>query len=396
MKEFWNNLKAYWEKSADTKITIGSVTISRLAVFGIAAVILIAALIALIYLMYGSNEMELVTERIPVDAHQTYRINDSVLSFQTDDSLVKFNLKTDKEPSTAHLNAAIDGYDVSEELTIVYSANVVKVQDRQGFTLSGGSVQDVRVGKSHAAVLFLNPTGDTRILLLRVKNNTLETLNTIVFNSSSVVAFDFASTENGELLWVSTVDVGQFAEEAIVRIYDCSLDGTLIYYSSPFYNQTIHDMYLSEQCMFLIGTQDIIRYDREADGGFTSEKHRTRIYGSHVVDFTAVEESAYFIVVPDIANEVGQHLFRLITISQTDDPWATMMQIHTASPIVGAFLQGSQIRVLTQTHFTIYTYTGSQREQLELKEVPVFAYRYSEEYFLMLTRDDCYRVSLKE
>ena len=101
MKEFWNNLKAYWEKSADTKITIGSVTISRLAVFGIAAVILIAALIALIYLMYGSNEMELVTERIPVDAHQTYRINDSVLSFQTDDSLVKFNLKTDKEPSTA-------------------------------------------------------------------------------------------------------------------------------------------------------------------------------------------------------------------------------------------------------------------------------------------------------
>lgn len=396
MNEFWSNIKSYFAKSADTKLTVGSFTISRLAVFGLAALILLVALFALIYLMYGSNEIELVLDRTPVNVHYRYRINDSVVSYQTDTALVKFDATTDKELASADLNAAIDGYDVSDTLTIVYSGNVVKVQDRQGFTLSGGTVQDVRVGKSHAAVLFLNPTGETRILLLRVKANSLETVNTIVFSASSVVAFDFVSTGDHELLWVSTIDVGQFAEESIVRIYDCALDGALTYYSSPFYNQTIHDLFLSEQCMFLIGTQDIIRYDREEDGGFTPEKHRARIYGSHVVDFTVVEESAYFLVVPDIQNEAGSHLFRLITISQTDDPWATMMQIHTASPVVGAFLQHSQIRVLTQTHFTIYSYTGSQREQLELSEVPVFAHRYSEDAFLLFTNDDCYRATLKE
>lgn len=393
MENFRSNVREYLKRSAETKLKIGVFTISRLAVFGVAIAILVMAAFALIYILYGNQETQLYLERTPVTLPADYRVDDGILSYRTDSSLETFYGKSSKEVDSAKLYASIDGYDVSETLTILYAGNAVQVRGRQGFSLSAGTISDVRAGKSHAAVLFRNPAGENHIQLL---DSDGVSLNTILLNDSTVVAFDFLDAGNGrELLWVSTLDVGQFTEESLVRIYDCDRKGTLLFYSASFYNQTVYDVYLSEQCLFLVGTQDIVRYHREDDGGFTSEKDRIAVFGSTVVDFAYVEESAYFITIPHIGDGTNSHLFRLLTISQTDDTWATVMQVHTASPIVGAFLMESQIRVLTKESFTAYSYTGAVREQIELKEFPSAAYRYSDTEFLFLTETECFRAYMK-
>lgn len=393
MENFRSNVREYLRKSSETKLTIGVFTISRLAVFGVAIAILIVAAFALIYILYGNQETQLILERTPVVLRSNYRVDDGILSCQTDNSLETFHGRSSKEVDSAALYASIDGYDVSETMTILYAGNAVQVRNRQGFSINGGTVTDVRAGKNYAAALFQNQAGENHIQLL---DSDGVSLNTIILNDSAVVAFDFLDAGNGkELLWVSTLDVGQFTEESLVRIYDCDRKGSLLFYSASFYSQTVYDVYLSDQCLFLVGTQDIVRYNREDDGGFTSEKDRFAVFGSTIVDFAFVEESAYFITIPHIGDGTNSHLFRLLTTSQTDDTWATVMQVHTASPIVGAFLMESQIRVLTKESFTAYSYTGAVREQIELKEIPLAAYRYNDTEFLFLTETECFRAYMK-
>jgi hypothetical protein len=222
----------------------------------------------------------------------------------------------------------------------------------------------------------------------------LHIINTLTFTGDSkVVAFDLLSAGSTELLWVSTMNAKQFSEESIVRIYDCRNGGALIHFSSPFYNQSIYDAYLSDRCLFLVGTQAIMRYDRE-EGGFSAERDRVRVYGSTIVDFAAGTETAYFIALPVAAEGEENSLVRLITISETDDLWSNVMQKYMPSPVVGAFLFNGNICVFTRENFLQFTYAGKKLLDLEPQYVPAAAFRYGSDGFLIVTEQNCYRVTL--
>ncbi len=170
----------------------------------------------------------------------------------------------------------------------------------------------------------------------------------------------------------------------------------MIHYSTAFYNQSIYDAYLSDRCLFLIGTQAIIRYDRESSGGFSGERDRVRVYGSTVVDFRSGAESAYFIALPDAAENAENSLVRLITISQTDDLWSTVMQKYLPAPIVGAFLHKDSICIFTRENFLQYSFAGKKLNDLEQQHVPTAVFEFGDEAFLAICDDACYRVTIEE
>ena len=389
MKDFFDRIRQYLHESAERKLIIGGMTVSRLTIFGIAAGILLAAIFALIYIMYGKRDTALTYEKTDVDIGYTYRQKDNLLSYRAGEYL--FTYDGEKNIFTFYPVNGIQGYDASPSMTIVYAGAAFKIQgNKETLALSDGTILDVRAGINHAALLFMSPSGDNRILLLDRRMNAVNTLN---YNDSEVVAFGLLDGGSKEYLWVSTTDVRQFSEESIVRIYDCDT-GAMIHYSSAFYNQSIYKAYLSGSCLFLVGTQSIVRYDRDGDG-FSAERDRIRVYGSTVTDFAPAGESAYFIALPDTAEGAGNNLVRLITVSQTDDLWSTVMQKYLPAPVVGAFVHKGSLCVFTQDHFLQYSFAGKKLLDLEQDNVPTAVYECGDAAFLVFTGSACYRATLE-
>jgi hypothetical protein len=384
-------IREYIRDSADRKLTVGRMAVSRLAFFGLAAGIVIVGAIALIAVLMAKREKGLTFARADVISGYTYRMKDDLLTYRTEDRLYTYD--GTKDVSTYYPIANIEGYDTSDSMTIVYAGSQFKIQGVETLSLTSGTILDVRAGKNYAALLFKNPGADRDERFILIIDRQMHSINQISFKDSEIVAFDFLDTGTTELLWVSTMDVGQFTEESIVRIYDCGKEGAMIHYTSPFYNQTIYNLYLSDRCLFMVGTQSIIRYDRE-ESGFSAERDRVRVYGSTIVDFSAGSETAYFIALPVAAEGEENSLVRLITISETDDLWSNVMQKYMPSPVVGAFLFNENICVFTREDFLQFSFAGKKLLDLEPQYKPVAAFRCSSVGFLVVTEQNCYRVTL--
>ena len=386
MNNLWDRIREYLRESANRKLMIGRMTVSRLTIFGIAGGILLAAVFALIYLAYGKRDTALTYARTDVDPGFDYRIKDGLIAYQAGEYLYTFD--GEKNAFTFYHVNGIQGYDAGPSMTIVYAGPAFQIQgNKETLALSDGEIMDVRAGTEHAAILFKSPSGDNRIMILDRRQNAV---NTLSYNDSEVVAFGLLNGGSTEYLWVSTTDVKQFSEESIVRIYDCS-SGAMIHYTSAFYNQSIYQAYLSDSCLFLVGTQAIVRYDRDQNGGFSAERDRIRVYGSTIVDFAPGTESAYFIALPDAAEGTENNLVRLITISQTDDLWSTVMQKYLPAPIVGAFVHKGNICVFTRENFLQYSFAGKKLLDVEQAYIPTSVYEFGNTAFLIVTDSACYR-----
>ena len=393
MKEFWTRIRIYLRESAERKLMIGRMSVSRLTIFGVAAGILLAAVLALIYLTYGKRDTALTYARADVRGGYSYRMRDNLLSYRAENYLYTYD--GERNVSTFYELGTIDGYDVSSSMAIAYSGSAFLIpgvqRNAQPKVLSNGTILDVRAGANYAAILFENPNGDRHILIV---TRAMESVSTLSFKDGDVVAFDFVRSGASELLWVSTMDVKQFTEESIVRLYDCRNGGAMVHYTSAFYNQSIYNAYLSDTCLFLIGTQAIIRYDRDEDGGFSAERDRVRVYGSTIVDFSAGPESAYFIALPDAAEGGENNLVRLITVSETDYLWSTVMQKYMPAPVVGAFLHQNRVCVFTRENFLQFSFAGKKLLDVEQQYVPNAVFEYGDTGFLVLTDDACYRATV--
>ena len=392
MSSFGENIREYLRESRDRKLTVGRMAVSRLAFFGFAVGIVVVGVLVLIAVVLSKREKGLTFTRADVVGGYTYRLKDDRISYRTEDRLYIYDCA--KDLSTFYPIGNIEGYDSSASMTIVYAGSQFHVQGaKQPLSLTSGTILDVRAGTNYAALLFKNPGADRDERFLLIIDKNMHSVNQLSFKDSEIVAFDFLNTGSTELLWVSTMDVGQFTEESIVRIYDCGKQGAMIHYTSPFYNQAIYNAYLSDRCLFLVGTQSIIRYDRDEDS-FSAERDRVRVYGSTIVDFYAGSETAYFIALPDAAEGEDNSLVRLITISETDDLWSNVMQSFMPSPVVGAFLFNGSICIFTQENFLQLSFAGKKLLDLEPAYTPVKAFRYGSDGFFIVTEQNCYRVTL--
>ena len=394
MESTGDRIREYLRESAERKLTIGRMTVSRLAIFGVAAVILAVGALALFMLLFAKHETGLTFTRADVVNGYTYRMKDNLLNYRTEDRIYTYDAAKDLSTYYA-INKRIEGYDTSSTMTVVYAGSQFKIQGQEDVkTLTSGTIIDVRAGHNYAALLSKIPVADRDDRFIQIIDKEMHSVNTISFKDSEIVAFDFLDTGTTELLWVSTMDIGQFTEESIVRIYDCGKQGAMIHYTTPFYNQSIYNAYLSDRCLFLVGTHAIIRYDREDDGGFSAERNRVRVYGSTIVDFSAGNETAYFIAEPVAAEGEENSLVRLITISQTDDLWSNVMQKYLPSPIVGAFLFDGTICVFTKENFLQDSFAGKKLNDLEPQYKPIAAFRCGQDGFFVVTEQSCYRVTI--
>lgn len=397
MRDFWENIKARLSKLGDEEVRILGRGIKRSYLLLAAVLIVAVAILAPIVISLSNREVSIELERTDIEPGHTYRVNDGVVFYETEHYYVSIDPNESTRVEQVELYVDADGYDMSSSVRLLYLGSSAQIMGQDAFVMGGGeTILSGRAGRRYAAFLYRNQYGDSRILLVDAQSRpTTEVVATIPIAGGEVTAFGFLeASNNSELLWVSTVDVNQFSEEAIVRVYNCDRSGGLMFYSASFYNQTIEDVRLTSRCLFLIGTQDIVRYDR-TDDGFSSERARISIYGSCVIDCKEAQDgsSAYFVTLPETEAGEQTRLFRLLTVSQSDESWATVLQQFMPAPIVSAFLQNNRICIVTDEAYEEYSYAGKSQLILDLNVTPK-AVIPAETTFLLFTDTVVYRATV--
>ena len=171
MRDFWRKIKAYLRKSASVEVKIGQMTVTRLTIFGVAAAIVVFGLVFLLYMVYGNKEVRLNLERTDMEPGHAYRINDGVVFYDTSSSYISLKPAESARVNTSNALVTADGYDISSTTKVVFlgsSAQIIGPEHEQDeFVLEGGGrILSARAGRRHAALLYRNQYGDSRISIM--------------------------------------------------------------------------------------------------------------------------------------------------------------------------------------------------------------------------------------
>jgi len=355
----------------------------RLILFGLVALVLFGGLFAVFFLMFRQRDASLTYEKLGIQANMDYTVSGNYLSYASTTDLIQVNIADTKRSTVTNLPTAIDGFGVSSTMTAVYAGSNLQLRNFNTLTLNG-TIRGVACGEGHCAALRTNDMSGLDSIV--VFNASAEAVgNPIDFSESKVVNFGFETKYGRELLWVICVNTQASLPVTTVRLYDYTNGGAMSYYPS-FYEQSIERVYFTQDSVFLVGTEDIIRYSMDS----SRERYRVGIYGKEVMDVAASNGTVRFLLKP--RGSSNQHTLYTLALAEADAPNTTMLTVYVGENIVNAFLQASGIRIVTRTRMISYTFAGknSPSADIELAYPADEALKLDEASFLLVSGDDCY------
>lgn len=358
---------------------------SRVILIAAAVVVVIAAGASALYLLFGNNDASLVYTELPIEQTAAYRAEGGVIAYDAGSSLVEYRVDNN-QATQSPLYEGIDGYDLSSTLLAVYKDNIVQVRGKESIALSG-SIRSICCGESHVAVLRANTnSGNESIAVLDADGTPVG--NALDFSDCRVVSFGFYSDNGKELLWVIGISMQQNMPVTTIKMFDYTTGGSLSYFPA-FYDQAIEKLYFTDESIFIVGTQSIIRYSFSG----SKEKYRIRIYGLEVIDMYCDSGVAYFLL--KARDEQNAQTVHLLSLNEADSASDSMLSIHVPEPLVGAFLQNGGVRCITSGHLYSYTSAGKAALDIETAYTALSAIRVTDTQFMMETAEGCFLCSVK-
>ena len=355
----------------------------RLILFALVAIVLFGGIFAVFYLMFRQRDASLTYEKLNIEANMDYDVSGGYLTYASATDLIQVNTNDTKRSTVTSLKTTIDGFGVSSAMTAVYAGSNLQLRNFDTLTLNG-TIRGVACGEKHCAVLRTNDiSGLDSIVVFTASTEAVG--NPIDFSESKVINFGFETSYGRELLWVICVNTQASLPVTTVRLYDYNNGGAMSYYPS-FYEQSIERVCFTENSVFLVGTEDIIRYNMDS----SRERYRVGIYGKEVMDVSVNNGTVRFLLKP--RGSSNQHTLYTLAMAEADAPNTTMLTVYVGENIVNAFLQSNGIRIVTRTRMISYTYSGKNTPSADiLLAYPADkALKLNDSAFLLVSGDDCF------
>lgn len=362
------------------KIKVGKLILTLL---GIAASL--GIIFYVLYLAFGKEEAVLSYMEMSIESGYEYDVSGNYLTYMTDDSVEQVNLKTN-DIISIELKAENIGFSVSSSMTAFYAGSDFQIRGHEQLTLTG-TIRSLAAGNKYCAVLKTNMnTGRDTIAIFTASGQ--QVFDPIDFTDNKVVSFGFDTADGRETLWVICVNIESATPATTIRLYDFNNNGSMSYYP-VFYDQFIEQLAFSQNSVFIIGTQDIIRYSRTG----SREQYRMNIYGKKVIDYRIGDDYVYFLLQPR-SEEAAKHTLYVMALAEADTANATSMTLSSGEDIVNCFLQSGGIRVITATRYLSYSYSGKLSRDIPLEHRADNAVKLDNDRFLLVGNGECYFVTI--
>ena len=312
-------------------------SVITLAVLGIGLVIF--------QFIFNKQEATVSMEMTPISVSSTYINTGDGLLYQTDGQIHFYHLTDSKKNYTYGMGASDIRMSGSEDMTVVFNkAQLQVVGEKTPLTFSG-SILEVECGTDYLAILQQAQDATESVLVIRRSG---EQISDLTFADQCIVDFGFYSTAN-EMLWIETLSVGTGTPMTTISTYDLSkqeITGMI-----HVQNQLVNDIYITQNSMFVVCTNQIIRYIHEGN----KEIYRTTIYGYESLDFSNASGTPTFLLTPRGGDF---HTVRILTLAEDSAPAPVETTLQLPTEGVTAFIMGSRLVVASREQLFTYSLKG--------------------------------------
>ena len=281
----------------------------------------------------------------PISTTSTYINTGDGILYQTDGQIHFYHLTDSKKNYTYGMGASNIRMSGSESMTVVFNEAQLQVVGEKTPITFTGSVEEVECGTDYLAVL--QKTEDSAESLL-VITRAGEQIDDLPFADQCIVDFGFYKTQN-EMLWIETLNVSAGTPMTTISTYDLSKKEVtgLIHVQ----NQLVNDIFITPNSMFVVCTNQIIRYIHEGN----KEIYRTMIYGYEALDFSYASGTPTFL----LTTRGGDfHTVRILTLAEDAAPAPVETTLQLPTEGVSAFIMGNKIAVASREQLFTYSLKG--------------------------------------
>ncbi|MEZ4628385.1 MAG: hypothetical protein R2912_10010 [Eubacteriales bacterium] len=151
------------------------------------------------------------------------------------------------------------------------------------------------------------------------------------------------------MLWIETLNVGTGTPMTTISTYDLGKqDVTGMIHVQ---NQLVNNIYITKNSMFVVCTNQIIRYTHEGN----KEIYRVMIYGYESLDFSNASGTPTFLLTPRGGDF---HTVRILTLEEGAAPESVETTLQLPTRGVSAFIMGSRLEVASREQLFTYTIKG--------------------------------------
>ena len=281
----------------------------------------------------------------PISASSTYINTGDGILYQTDGQIHFYHLTDSKKNYTYGTGASNIRMSGSESMTVVFNEAQLQVVGEKTPITFTGSVEEVECGTGYLAVLQKAEDG-TESLLVITRGG--EQIDDLPFADQCIVDFGFYTTQN-EMLWIESINVSAGTPMTTISTYDLSKKEVtgLIHVQ----NQLVNDIFITPKSMFVVCTNQIIRYTHEGN----KEIYRTVIYGYEALDFSYASGTPTFL----LTTRGGDfHTVRILTLAEDAAPAPVETTLQLPTEGVSAFIMSNKIAVASREQLFTYSLKG--------------------------------------
>lgn len=327
----------------------------------------VALLVFLIF--FNDRERTISMKATPIASSMTYLNTGKGLLYQTDGKLHYYDWNDEKKNYTEGTTSADIRMTGSSTMSAVYNSTSLHVVGQSQPMTFTGTVDTVECGVSHLAVLRSDSEGSESVLVL---SETGEQIDQILPGDQFLIDFGFYDV-NGEKLWVEMLSDASAQPTITIRTYDLSMKAQTG--AIQIQNQLVEDLCITDNSIFVVGTNQIIRYTHDGN----KESYRETVYGYRMLDFSDASTPT-FLLTPRGGD---MHSVKLLRLTEDTSSSAVETYLQLPSEGVAGFLMNGSLIVVSREKMFTYTLAGKLSDTA-IFELPVDnAYKLSETMLLL-------------
>lgn len=318
---------------------------SRTLLFSVFILAILGLALVVYQAIFNKRESVVSMHATPISTASTYISTGDGLLYQTDGQIHFYHLTDNRKNYTYGMGASDVRMSGSAAMTVVFNESSLQVVGKNKPISFTGRVREVECGTNYLAVLRSADDGMDSISVITTGGEQIEQLS---FADQYIVDFGFYKT-SGEMLWVETINVNAGTPTISITTYDLSKKASTGVMHIQ--NQLVDELYLTANSLFVVGTNQIIRYTHSGN----KEVYRFTIYGYEVVDFSSAGSSPTFLLTPRGGDF---HSVKILTLAEDSAPNAVETYLQLPMEGISAFMMGDHLAVTSREKLLTYTLKG--------------------------------------
>ncbi len=347
------------------------ILLGLLVIGGIAAAILLLT-------RQGTPSAQLTA--LPFQAQTGYTYTGSGFLYREGDGIAYYDLADEGKNYTASVTASDMQLVGSPTAHVIYNSLALKIVGAEFPNEFPGQLISVKCGSSHVAALRADAAGVEGIQVFDLAGQQKDQL---AFDTQYIVDYGFY-TAKSEYLWVHTLDVQSGAPISTIHLYNMTSGSTSGLLQVQ--NQLIERVCFSNSSIFLVGTNQIIRYSLENN----RESYQEMVYGWQMIDYATTPA---FLLSPRSSETLGT--LKLLTCAEADLSGASETILQAPVGALGAFLVSGKLAVVTADTLYYYDYNGKELSQYDLGQTISSASKLDSSTLLLQSGDALFVMNTK-